>query len=119
METRRFTFLGWPDGYEEVFLPLWYFLIKDGSQIRFWEDSWLGNSPLREQYPALYSIVRRKSDTIALVMATAPPDVTFRCDLIGPRLAAWNALLQRLDSLQLSVGLMNFVGTCISMENFL
>jgi hypothetical protein len=24
------------------------FLIKDGSQIRFWEDSWLGNSPLRE-----------------------------------------------------------------------
>jgi hypothetical protein len=25
METRRFTFLGWPDGYKEVFLPLWYF----------------------------------------------------------------------------------------------
>jgi hypothetical protein len=80
------------------------FSIKDGSQIRVWEDSWLGNSPLREQYPVLYSIVRRKSDTIALVMATSPLDVTFRRDLIGPRLVAWNTLLQRLDSIQLLIG---------------
>jgi hypothetical protein len=76
------------------------FSIKDGSQIRFWEDSLLGNSPLSEHYRALYSIVRRKSDTIVLVMATSPPDVTFRRDLIGPRLVVWNALLQRLDSIQ-------------------
>jgi hypothetical protein len=80
------------------------FSIKDGSQIRFWEDSWLGNSPLSEQFSALYSIVHRKSDTIALVMATSPLDVTFRRDLYGPRLVAWNALLQRLDSIHLSTG---------------
>jgi hypothetical protein len=80
------------------------FSIEDGSQIRFREDSWLGNGPLREQYPAMYSIVRRKSDTIALVMATSPPNVTFRRDLIGPRLAAWNALLQCLESIQLLHG---------------
>jgi hypothetical protein len=30
--------------------------------------------------------------------------VSFRRDLIGPRLTAWNALLQRLDSIQLFVG---------------
>jgi len=36
------------------------FVIKDGSQVRFWEDIWLGNSPLREQYPQLYNIVRKK-----------------------------------------------------------
>jgi hypothetical protein len=62
------------------------FSIKDGSRIHFWEDSSLGNSPLSEQYHALHSIVRRKSDTIVLVMATSSPDVTFRRDLIGPRL---------------------------------
>jgi hypothetical protein len=62
------------------------FSIKDGSRIYFWKDSWLGNSPYREQYHALYSIVRHKSDTIALVMATSPLDVTFRRDLIGPKL---------------------------------
>ena len=36
------------------------FIIKDGSQIRFWEDAWLGNSPLRVQYPQIYNIVRKK-----------------------------------------------------------
>jgi hypothetical protein len=41
----------------------------------------------------LYSIVRYKSDTIAKVMVTSPPDVTFRRDLLGPRLTDWNALL--------------------------
>jgi hypothetical protein len=37
-------------------------------------------------------------------MTTSPPEVTFRRELIGPRLVAWNALLQRLDSIQLSAG---------------
>ena len=80
------------------------FVIKDGSEIRFWEDKWLGNTTLREQYPALYSIVCHKSDTIFMVMETSPPNVTFRRDLIGPRLAAWNALIGRLAMVQLSQG---------------
>jgi hypothetical protein len=68
------------------FFRFGHFSIKDGSQIRFWEDKWLGNASLQEQYPALYNIVRYKSDTIAKVMATSPPDVTFRRDLLGQRL---------------------------------
>ena len=58
----------------------------------------------REQYPALYNIVRHKGDTIAKVMQSTPPNVTFRRNLIGPRLAAWNTLLGRLASVQLSQG---------------
>ena len=80
------------------------FVIKDGSEIRFWEDKWLGNTTLREQYPALYSIVHHKSDTISTVMETSPPNVTFMRDLMGPRLAAWNALIGRLAMVQLSQG---------------
>ena len=38
------------------FLRYGSFRIKDGSEIRFWEDARLGNVPLREQYPALYNI---------------------------------------------------------------
>src|SRR5207237_3731232 len=78
------------------------FNIKDGSEIRFWEDKWLGNTTLREQYLALYNIVRHKSDTIATVMESAPPNVTFRRNLVGPWLAAWNALLGRLALVQLT-----------------
>jgi hypothetical protein len=39
-----------------------------------------------------------------LVMATSPSEVMFRRDLIGPRLDAWNVLLQCLASIQLSPG---------------
>jgi hypothetical protein len=41
-------------------------------------------------------------------MATSPPDVTFRPDLIGQRLVAWNTLLVRLEDIQLSPELDEF-----------
>jgi hypothetical protein len=52
------------------FLSFGTFLIKDGSQIRFWEDRWLGNTTLKEQYPHLYNLARRKQDTVAAVLST-------------------------------------------------
>ena len=51
------------------------FKIKDGSEIKFWEDIWLGNATLRDQYPALYNIVRHKGDMLATVMQESPPNV--------------------------------------------
>ena len=39
-----------------------------------------------------------------MVMQESPPNVAFRRDLIGPRLASWNALLERLAVVQLSQG---------------
>ena len=91
---------------KKFFFPYGSFSIKDGSEIRFWEDRWLGTTLLREQYPALYNIVqgRHKSDTLAHVLADNPPNVTFRRDLIGPRLAAWHELLQRLANVNLTQG---------------
>jgi hypothetical protein len=53
---------------KKFFFGLRSFSIKDGSEVRFWGDKWLGNATLHEQYPALYSIVRHKGDTIAKVM---------------------------------------------------
>jgi hypothetical protein len=72
----------------KFFFGLGSFSIKDGSEIRFWKDKWLGNATLREQYPALYSIVH-------------PPSVAFRRDFSGQRLIAWNALLLCLANIQL------------------
>jgi len=80
------------------------FAIKDSSEIRFWEDRWLGNTTLQEQYPALYRIVRDKNDTLAHVLSSSPPNVSFRRDLIGLRLASWQHLLSRLDSVNLTQG---------------
>jgi hypothetical protein len=65
------------------FFGLGTFSIKDGSEIRFWEDKWLCTTSLREQYPALYNIVRHKGDTIAKILETSPLNVSFRRDLSG------------------------------------
>ena len=46
--------------------------------------------------------MRHKGESIAKVMSSTPPIVTFRRDLLGPRLASWNALLQRLSTVHLS-----------------
>jgi hypothetical protein len=45
--------------------------------------------------------VHHKGDTIAKVMETSPPSMSFRRDLSGQRLISWNALLQRLENIQL------------------
>jgi len=45
---------------KQDFVRFGTFIIQDGSQVRFWEDRWLGQSTLRQQYPCLYNIARHK-----------------------------------------------------------
>jgi hypothetical protein len=78
------------------------FLIKDGSQIRFWEDTWLDGSPLRDQYPSLYNIVRHRSITIAEAMSAFPTVFPWRRQLFGASLNEWLSLLSRIQGLELS-----------------
>jgi hypothetical protein len=68
------------------------------------DDKWLGNTTLREQCPALYSVVRHKGDTLAHVLGSRPPNVMFRRTLFGPRLVNWEALIQRMANIQLTTG---------------
>ena len=65
-------------GVNDNFLSLGRFLLKDGSQIRFWEDIWLGNHTLKSQFPSLFNIVRRRHATVAKVFSTTPLNISFR-----------------------------------------
>jgi hypothetical protein len=67
---------------KKFFFPYGTFSIKDGSEIRYWEDKWLGNATLREQYPSFSNIVRHKDDTIAKRMESSPPNVMLRRNLV-------------------------------------
>jgi hypothetical protein len=80
------------------------FLIKDGFEVHFWEDKWIGTTTLREQYPTLYAIIHHKGDIIAHVLESNPPNVMFRRNLYGSRLVSWEALLQRLANVNLTDG---------------
>ena len=86
------------------FLRFGNFKIRNGSQVRFWEDNWLGNGTLKHQYPGLYCITRRKFITIAEVLSTPQPNISWRRSLIGPKLVAWNELYSRIARVLLDQG---------------
>ena len=83
------------------FLRFGSFIVKNGSQVLFWEDKWLGNTTFRDQYPFLYNITRPKHVTIVEVLRTSPPNLSWRRDLIGPKLVAWNDMLSRIANISL------------------
>ncbi|WVZ62710.1 hypothetical protein U9M48_012421 [Paspalum notatum var. saurae] len=41
---------------KDIFLEMGKFKLNDGSQIRFWQDRWMGNRTLKFEYPSLYYI---------------------------------------------------------------
>jgi hypothetical protein len=73
---------------KKFFFPYGSFSNRDGSKIRFWEDKRLGNAMLPEQYSSLYNIVRHKSDMLAKVLETSPPNMSCKRDVIVPKQAS-------------------------------
>ena len=69
------------------------FVVKNGKQVRFWEDWWVGHEPLMKQFPGLYNIVRKRNQTIASVFSRIPLNIAFRRALMGDRLRQWNVLV--------------------------
>ncbi|WVZ53335.1 LOW QUALITY PROTEIN: hypothetical protein U9M48_004295 [Paspalum notatum var. saurae] len=94
---------------KQEFLSLGSFAIGDGTQVRFWEDTWCGNQPLKLQYPSLFNIVRKKGATVADVMSSVPLNISFRRGLYGERLNYWNELVGRVMNLALRVGRDKFI----------
>jgi hypothetical protein len=101
------------------FLNFGSFQLNNGSQIRLWEDKWIGNQVFKEQYPSLYNIVRRKSDTIEKVLSKVPLNVSFRRQLAGNNLTLWYALVQMIMPVRLNTNKDVSVGIYINTENFL
>ena len=62
---------------EEV-LACGSFEIKDGKQSRFWENTWVGQRPFREQYPSIYNIARQPHASVASVLSSEPLNISFR-----------------------------------------
>ena len=78
------------------------FIVGNGTATRFWEDTWLGETPLALQYPSLYSIVQRRDAYVATVMQSTPLNIQLRRTLVGTHWEAWLNLVRRLMDVQLS-----------------
>ena len=62
----------------------------------------MGNHTLREQYPALFNIVRKKFVTVASVFDRVPLNVSFRRTLTGHTLTLWHDLVARISHVHLN-----------------
>jgi hypothetical protein len=65
----------------DVFSQHISYKVGDGSRIRFWHDTWCGDSPLRNQFPILYHLARapesRVSDICHFQGSTISWDIEF------------------------------------------
>ena len=77
------------------------FKVHNGKQTRFWEDKWLGNSALKDQYPNLFNLVHRKQAIVPTVLNGNPLNVSFRRHLTGNNLRNWMDLGHRVANIQL------------------
>jgi hypothetical protein len=87
---------------KEEFFSFRCFQIQDGRVIRFWEDFWLGVTTLKEQYPNLYNIVRRKDATVAKILGLRPFNISFCRSLVTGKLHDWHDLVLKLSSINLA-----------------
>jgi hypothetical protein len=53
-------------------------IIGNGMNTKFWEDNWLGNKPLGEQYQSLYNIFHHKNFTVENVLGFVNIDIGFK-----------------------------------------
>jgi hypothetical protein len=68
---------------KEEFLARGKFKVGNGMHTTFWEESWLGDKPLAEQYPNLYNIIHHKNVTISIVLGSVPLNISFQRNLLG------------------------------------
>jgi len=92
--------------------------LGDGSQVRFWEDSWIRPCPLKSLFPALYNIIRRKDVSVRTVLSMTPLNVAFRRSLVGVNLQAWHEVVAMVADVQLQTRGIVLCGGYIRMDCF-
>jgi hypothetical protein len=80
------------------------FDVKDGTKTRFWEDTWVGDKPLKVKYSSLFNIVRDCHATVAKVLSTSPLNISFHRALVGNKLVQWLNLVAKIYSVRLVAG---------------
>jgi hypothetical protein len=87
---------------KEEFLNLGKFQLNNGCNIRFWEDKWMESYSLKELYPSLFAITRKKHISAASMFSTVPLNISFCRGLVGDNLTLWYNLVSRVAHIRLN-----------------
>ena len=75
------------------------FEIKDGKQTKFWEDTWVGQRPFKDQCPTIYNIARQPHASVASVLSSEPLNILFRRALVDEKLQEWLDLVAKITNI--------------------
>jgi hypothetical protein len=71
---------------KDIILSCGSFMIRDGTQIRFWEDTGVGNNPFQRQFSTIFNIVHDPHATVASVMSDDHYNISFKRALVDLKL---------------------------------
>jgi hypothetical protein len=89
---------------KDIVLSCGSFMIRDETQIRFWEDTWVGNNPFKCQFPTIFNIPHDPHTTVASVMSDEHYNISFRRALIDDKLHKWLELIGKINNVTLDQG---------------
>jgi hypothetical protein len=74
-----------------------------GDKVRFWQDSWLGNMPLRIQFDSLFQICEDQEALVEEVWNGGDWDLSSRRSLSGTLIGEWQLLRGLLEEVSLDI----------------
>ena len=80
------------------------FQVNDGTQTRFWEDTWVGQTPFKYQFPSIFNIAHDPHASVASVMSDENYNISFRRALVDDKLREWMELLSKINNVTLDQG---------------
>lgn len=76
--------------------------IVNGKAVSFWDDTWLGDVPLKTQFLIIYSICADTKKTVYQMCPNGEWTINIRRNLGGREMIEWNDLHTLLDEIQLN-----------------
>jgi len=73
-----------------------------GSQYAFWDDVWIGHTPLRLALPRLHDLSNNKSGLVCDFFKEGDWQLSFRRSLSPQDVVVWEDLMSRLEMVQLN-----------------
>ncbi|KAG2644017.1 hypothetical protein PVAP13_2KG399500 [Panicum virgatum] len=78
------------------------FEVKNGKSVRFWDDVWEGDTPLRITYPRLYDLSNDKTHLVRDLLKDGDWHLNFRRSLSESEMETWEDLMNRLEGVLLN-----------------
>ena len=73
-------------------------IVGDGRKIRFWEDTWFGNSPLATQFWGVYTLCNEQTITLSDAWDGENLKLTFRRNFTDNLMVDWDTLVEIVGS---------------------